>query len=318
MEAFILKKPGGIENLIRTELSIPELKAGEVLVKVSAISINPVDAFVRASNDALNYILKPQDGEPIIVGWDISGTISKVGNAVSGFTKGDEVFGLVNFIGHGKGYAEYVAVPAYQLALKPKNISHQEAAAATLAAITAYGSLVTYAKVKSGDKVLIHAAAGGVGHYAVQIAKYLGAYVIGIGSAGSKNFILGLGADEFLDYKNQVFENVITDADVVIDSIPNNPTHIERSLNALKNSGRLISLITFFNDPFKEKLKAKNVFGHRFSVESDGEAMKVIADWLSQGILKSTVSQEFSFENLPKSHTQIETGKTKGKIIVTL
>lgn len=329
MKAIILKEAGGVENLLKTEISKPEIKDGEVLVKVNSISINPIDATVRGNKQFLDYVLQLKGDEPeIILGWDISGTVAETKNGNTPFKVGDEVFGMVNFVGHGKAYAEYVASPVSHLALKPKRISHEEAAAATLAPLTAYQALIKYAKVKSGDKVLIHSAAGGVGHYAVQIAKHLGAYVIGTGSAESKDFILGLGADEFLDYKNQTFEEIINDADVVLDSVPGDPArfegtfadtaHIERSLIALKNGGRLISLLTFFDDAFNEKLKAKNVFGHRLGVESNGEDMTQIAEWLDKGILKSYVSQVFAFDDLPKAHLQIETGKTRGKIVVNV
>lgn len=319
MNAIVLKQTGGVENLIKTNLPQPTIKDNEVLVRVKTISINPVDAFVRKDASALKYVLQLQEGEqPVIIGWDISGTITEAGKSVTAFKKGDDVFGLVNFYGHGKAYAEYVVAPESHLALKPDNVSHEEAAAATLAALTAWQSLVTYAKVKAGDKVLIHAAAGGVGHFAVQIAKHFGAYVIGTASAVNKDFVSGLGADEFIDYKSQVFENIVTDADVVLDSVGGDPKHIERSLNALKPGGRLISLLASFEDSFREKLKGKEVFAHRLSVVSNGEDMKKISELMDQGILKSHVLYTFNFDELPQAHLQIETGKTRGKIVVAL
>lgn len=341
MKAFILKEAGQAENLLEKDVAKPTVKNGEVLVKVSSISINPIDAIVRANRLILEKVLFVKNDEPdIILGWDISGTVVETNDKNAPLKIGDEIFGMVNFtlpknidtsakqldlnlglkhfIGHGKAYAEYVAAPTLHLTRKPKGISHEAAAAATLTALTAYQSFVKFAKVKSGDKVLIHSAAGGVGHYAVQIAKYLGAYVIGTGSAENKNFILSLGADEFLDYKNQVFEEVITDASVVLDGVTNQPNHLERSLKALKTGGRLISMMTLLTDDFSKKLKVKNVYGHRVGVESNGEDMAQIAEWLDKGILKSHVSQVFEFKDLPKSHLQIETGKTKGKIVVNL
>jgi NADPH:quinone reductase-like Zn-dependent oxidoreductase len=200
MKAITLKQTGGIENLTLSELAIPKIQENEVLVNVKSVAINPVDAFVRKSDQALQKVLRPKNGETVVIGWDISGTVTEVGKNVTGLKVGDDVFGMVNFEGHGKAYAEYVAAPAAQLAKKPSNISHDEASAATLAALTAWQALVTYAKVKKGDKVLIHAAAGGVGHYAVQIAKHLGAYVIGTASTANRKFVLDLGADEFIDH----------------------------------------------------------------------------------------------------------------------
>ena len=207
MKAIILKEAGGIENLELTDMPIPVLNSDEVLIQVKAISINPVDIKTRMGK-SLYDDLKSRN-EPIILGWDVSGVIAETGSSVTQFKKGDEVFGMINFPGHGKAYAEYVAAPASHLALKPSNISHEAAAAATLAALTAWQSLVTHAKIKKGQKVLIHAAAGGVGHYAVQIAKHLGAYVIGTSSASNREFVSGLGADEQIDYKTTRMEDAV-------------------------------------------------------------------------------------------------------------
>jgi NADPH:quinone reductase-like Zn-dependent oxidoreductase len=317
MKAITLIHNGGIENLTLADIAVPSIQANEVLVQVKAIAINPVDAFVRKNHQALVAILQPKDGEDtFVLGWDISGTIVETGKDVTQFKKGDEVFGMVNFTGHGRAYAEYLAAPASHLALKPATVSHDEAAAATLAALTAWQALVTYAKVRKGDKVLIHAAAGGVGHYAVQIAKHLGAYVIGTASAANREFVLGLGADEFIDYTTQKFEDSVTDADVVLDSVFGD--HLLRSLQAVKKGGRVISLLTFFEGQFAEKAKEKQVFAHRLSVVSNGEDMQQIARLLEQGSLRSHISATYSFQDLPKAHQQIETGKTKGKVVVSL
>ena len=152
MKAITIKENGGIEKLKLSEIDKPKINDDEVLIKVKAISINPVDAFVRQSKASLQGILKPgKDEDTFILGWDISGIVEEVGNNVSEFKKGDEVFGMINFPGNGKAYAEYVAAPANQIALKPKSVSHEEAAAATLAALTAWQGLVTYAKIKNGD-----------------------------------------------------------------------------------------------------------------------------------------------------------------------
>jgi len=212
MKVITLYEPGSIENLKIEEVDIPQISDNEVLVQVKAISINPVDVKSRAGKGVYGRL---KDIKPLILGWDISGIITQKGKDVTDFEIGYEVFGMVNFPGHGKAYAEYVAVPANQLALKPASISFEEAAAATLAALTAWQALVNNAKVKSGDKVLIHSAAGGVGHYAVQIAKFLGAHVIGTSSANNRDFVLSLGADEHIDYQNQQFEDRAADLDFV-------------------------------------------------------------------------------------------------------
>lgn len=173
MKAVILKHAGGIENLQLIDIEKPSIKSDEVLVKVVSISINPVDVKARAYDGVLNWIFGEE--RPVILGWDVSGEVVEIGKDVTDFKIGDEVFGMVNFFGNGKAYAEYVASPDKHLALKPKNVTHQQAVACTLSASTAYQALVDVAKIKKGDKILIHAASGGVGHIAVQIAKYFGA-----------------------------------------------------------------------------------------------------------------------------------------------
>src|SRR4029077_1123786 len=199
----------------------------------------------------------------------------EVGKEVTKFKKGDEVFGMVNFGGHGKAYAEYVASPAAHVVLKPSNISHEEAAAATLAALTAWQALVTNAKVAKGQKVVIQAASGGVGHYAVQIAKWLGAFVIGTSSAANRDFVLSLGADEHIDYKKHPIDTIVNDADFVLDPIGGD--NIEPSLNAVKKGGTVIMLPSFFKEEIIAKSAAKGVNGYFFSVRSNGDDMQNLA-----------------------------------------
>lgn len=318
MKAVILKENGGVDKLKLSEVDMPKINAGEVLVKVKAISINPVDAGVRRDKATLLRMLRPKEGEDtFILGWDISGVVEETGSGLTEFRKDDEVFGMVNFPGNGKAYAEYVAAPANQLALKPKNVSHEEAAAATLAALTAWQGLVNHAKIKKGDKVLIHAAGGGVGHYAVQIAKSFGAYVIGTGSTSKKDFVMTLGADEFIDYTAEKFEGRVKDADIVFDSI-SDPEHLLRSIAAAKKGGRVVSIKANFGDVHLKEAKARDIQTFRILVESSGEDMKQISKLLAEGKVHSHVSARYKFEDLPKAHQQIETGKTMGKIVVVV
>lgn len=311
MKAITLNGPGGTAQLRLTELTRPEPQEGEVLVQVKAFSINPVDIKTR-NGKAMFGRLKDED--PIILGWDISGIVTAVGKNVTAFKEGDAVFGMVNFPGHGKAYAEYVAAPAGQLALKPANISYEEAAAATLAALTAWQALVTHARIKSGDKILIHAAAGGVGHFAVQIAKYLGAHVTGTSSAANKAFVSGLGADVHIDYKSQRFEEVTGGLDFVLDAFGGDM--IDRSLEVIKPGGQLITLPTGAVEGLKEKSEAKGINGYHFMVSSNGKDMAILADLLEKGIIKAHVSQVFPLAEIDKAHQQVETGRTVGKVVV--
>ncbi|QIK60269.1 NADP-dependent oxidoreductase [Dysgonomonas sp. HDW5A] len=321
MKAITLKEFGSVDNLIIQDIPTPTIKEDEVLVKVKAISINPVDVKVRAGGVQIAGPLLDSliNENPIILGWDISGEITETGTSVHDFKVGDEVFGMVNFIGHGKAYAEYVAVPASQLALKPQNISYEEAAAATLAVLTAWQAFTKDGHLKSGDRVLIHAASGGVGHYAVQIAKHLGAYVIGTSSAANKDFVMSLGADEHIDYKRQDFEKTVSEIDFVLETIGGK--NLEKSLEVVKQSGTviIINLPSGFSEEIKSKIIEKGIkFCLYMTVQSSGEDMKQIANLLEKGIIKSHISKVFSFDQMAGAHLQIESGRTMGKTVVIL
>jgi len=311
MKAIIIEQVGGTAELQIREIPVPDIENGEVLIQVKAISINPVDIKTRKGKGQYGAI---QEDHPIILGWDVSGVVSQSKSDL--FDIGDEVFGMVNFPGHGKGYAEFVASPATHLALKPGEISHEEAAAATLAALTAYQSLVNVARIQAGQKILIHAAAGGVGHFAVQIAKHFGAYVAGTSSAKNKDFVLGMGADEHIDYHTAQLEEHAKDFDIVLDTIGGD--NIDRSLNVVRQGGILISIPSGLNDSVVEKSKAKGINGYTFKVASNGRDMQVIADYLQQGIVKTHVSETFGFEEMDKAHEQLESGRTVGKVVISL
>ncbi|WP_078673231.1 NADP-dependent oxidoreductase [Chitinophaga eiseniae] len=309
MKTIILKGAGEVDQLVHTTLPEPEIATGEVLVQVKAISINPVDVKTR-SGKAMFAKLQAED--PIILGWDIAGIVTASHSPL--FKEGDEVFGMVNFPGHGKAYAEYVAAPAEQLALKPAGISYEEAAAATLAALTALQALAS-TTIHPGDKVLIHAAAGGVGHYAVQLAKAAGAYVIGTASAANRDFVLGLGADEHFDYRSAPFEEHYHDLDFVLDTMGGE--YIDRSLKTLRPQGTIISLPSGLREAVGEKAAAQNKNGYFIMVASSGKDMQSLADLLERGKLVSHVSATYPFADMAKAHQQIASGSTRGKVVVT-
>lgn len=313
MKAITLKDFGGVENLVKTELPVPTFSDEEVLVKVKAFSINPVDIKTRKGK---GVAAKLKETKPMILGWDFSGIVSETGQSVTSFKSGDEVFGFINFPEPGKTYAEYVVAPKSQMTIKPANITFEEAAAASLAAITAWQILKDKAAIKPGDNVLIHAAAGGVGHFAVQMSKQMGAYVIGTASFENKDFILDLGASEHIDYEKQKFEDVVKDIDFVLDT--RGGEYIERSLKVLKPGGTIISIPSGASETVKEKAAAMGMNGDQFSVRPNGENMNEISDMLWKGVLKSHVSKKFTFDDVKAAHQQIETGKTRGKIVVSL
>lgn len=238
MKAIVLEKFGGVENLIYKDIEKPILKPDEVLIEVKAIGVNPVDVKVRSRQAPLAEDLIRYD--PLILGWDVSGVVIEVGSLVNKFGIGDEVFGMVNFVGHGRAYAEFVAAPESHLALKPNRISHIEAAASTLAALTAWQAFTTYGKLRTHDVVLVHAASGGVGHFAVQIAKYMGAYVIATSSVQNRDFLLNIGADEHIDYNSTEFEQVLSNVDFVLESLGG--ANFQKSVQVLKPFGTIVAL----------------------------------------------------------------------------
>lgn len=314
MQTIILKQFGGIENLIPAELPLPLIAPDEVLIKTHAISINPVDIKTRRGEAQAANISNEQ---PIILGWDISGTVTAAGTAVRHFQPGDEAFGTIRFPGHGKAYARYIAAPESQLARKPAGITHPEAAAATLAALTAWKALVTYGNLRPGQKVLIHGASGGVGHYAVQIARHIGAYVIGTASTPNKNFVLQLGADQFIDYRTQSFEKLLHNCDLIIDSIGGG--NFARSLTVLAPGGTIINLPTNKATEAEALARQHHIRNFRqMHVESSGEDLRHIAGLLRNGHLRSHISHTFPFSAIPQAHQQMETGNTVGKIIINV
>ena len=313
MKAILMEKAGGVENLVSKDVDKPVTKENEVLVEVKAISINPVDYKVRGSEDLAAMICG--DSRPLILGWDIAGTVVSAGRSVKHLDVGDKVFGMVNFPGCGNAYAEFVAAPETHLAKIPANVSFEAAAATTLAALTALQ--VMQNKVKKDDRVLIHAGSGGVGHFAIQIAKNLGAYVISTSSAKNRDFVMSLGADEHIDYRTQAFENVLKEIDFSLDGMGGDV--LLNSVQVMKEGGTVISLPSpeFSDETVKLAEESKvNVAFHM--VQSNGEDMNTLRTLLADGRLKPHVSKTYSFENLAQAHTDLETGRTVGKIVVTL
>ncbi|MET9488280.1 NADP-dependent oxidoreductase [Nocardia sp. NPDC006630] len=307
MRAVIQKSFGGPEVLEVVEIDKPALLSGEVLVRVHASSVNPVDIAVRSG--AFPLLGEP----PFGVGWDISGVVEETGPGAR-YEIGEEVYGMPFFPRAATAYAEYVAAPSRQLARKPANLSHVEAAALPLAALTAWQGLVDKAGIKEGDRVLIHRAAGGVGHLAVQIAKARGAYVIALASAAKHDYVLGLGADEVIDYRTTDYTEVVRDIDVVFDSVADGT----RSLQVLKPGGVLVTILEHVNPELAATVKAA---GRRFagvSVEPDYAALEAIAALADAGLVRPTIAAELPLADAPKAHELVASGQTVGKVVLTV
>lgn len=311
MKTIQLQKLGMDNPLQIADTDIPKPHKGEVLIRTRAFSINPVDIKTRKGKGLYPHL---RDQTPIILGWDISGEIVETGEDVQQFQPGDEVFGMVNFPGHGKAYAEYVAAPASHLAKKPANISHSEAAASTLAALTAYQNLS--GNIQPDDKVFIHAAAGGVGHFAVQMANIMGAYSIGTASGKNEAFLASIGLDQFINYRENKFEELVSDVDFVLDAVGDDA--LSRSFEMVKAGGKIISIVTHDADAFKKLAEEKNVAFARTLVKSNGDHMQQIATWLEEEKLKASVFKEYALDEIEDAHRQVDSGTTRGKVVVVL
>lgn len=314
MKAMILKQFGGIENFSLEEVPKPKAGPEEVLIEIQAIGIDQIDIKSRKGEGMLNDL---KQEHPMILGWDVSGIVSKVGEQVKTFRAGDAVFGTIHFPGPGSSYAEFAAAPADQLALKPENISHAEAAAATQSPLTAWQALIDTGHLKKGERVLIHGGAGGVGNYAIQIAKHFGCYVITTVSDRDKAFVKALGADEIISYQTQKFEEEISEVDFILDTLGGD--NFVRSLKVLKPKGMIVLLPSNKKaaaDKAAETYHIKN-YKH-ILMHSSGKNMQEIAEMLRKGTLKVYIDKTYPFKQIPKAHEQLENGKVRGKIVITL
>ncbi|MET8486802.1 NADP-dependent oxidoreductase [Streptomyces tendae] len=299
---------GGPEVLRLTELPRPAPGPGQILVAVHAAGLNPTDFKHRA----LSIFLPPP---PLTLGWDVSGTVVEAGIGVTLFQPGDEVFGMLPYP-HGAGsHAQYVTGPARAFAAKPSGIDHVQAAALPLAALSAWQALVETAHLRAGQRVLIHAAAGGVGHLAVQIAKELGAHVTGTASAPKHDFLRELGADSCIDYHSEDFTDAEEPYDVVLDTLGGKTA--TRSVSVLRPGGLLVSLVPGREDTHAAAKRAQ-VRVVTLIVEHDHAGMRAIAGLVDQGSLRAHVSGTFPLADGAQAHVLGETGRTTGKLVITV
>lgn len=312
MKAVILNEFGEAEKLEIAEVPKPEISDEEVLIKVVAAGINPVDTKVRAGTSGMSKYLKL----PVILGWDVSGVIAKAGAKVAGFKERDAVFGCIGFPGLGSVYAEFTIADPKVLAKKPNNISFEEAAAVPLAGLTAYQAINEHLQVKPGQRVLIQAAAGGVGHLAVQFAKIDGTYVVGTASEKNKQFLKSLGVDLFIDYKNEKFDEIVHNADASIDAMGGDILY--RTIACVKPGGVVVCLPSSTKDDPKAIALAKER-GVKLiwpMMHTDGTQMKIIAELLEQKKLKVFIDKIFTLDQIAWAHKAVETHSTKGKVVV--
>lgn len=312
MRAVQVHQPGGADALRVAEIPAPTPGPTEVLVRVHAAGINPVDWKTRAGGGVAG-LLGPT---PWILGWDVSGVVEQLGGGVTRFAVGDTVYGMPRFPHQAGGYAEYVTAPSRHLARKPTAMDHVHAAGLPLAGLTAWQALIDTADVQPGQRVLIHAAGGGVGHLAVQLAHWRGAHVIGTASAAKHDRLHALGADQLIDHTTTRFEDATGDIDVVVDLVGGETTR--RSVTVLRPGGLLLAIPSAADLPDPATLDQHRVRGLNLLVEPDHHALQQLARLADDGLLNVHIHATADLADIADLHTAGETGRTLGKLIATV
>lgn len=332
MKAFILNKYGKDEQLFLTNVPQPSVDEDEVLIQIHSAGLNQLDSKIKSGGFKLVLPYKL----PMILGHDLAGIILKIGSKVKRFKVGDEVYARSADFRIGT-FAEYISVKEQDLALKPKNLTMEEASSIPLVALTAWQALVESGKLKKGQKVFIQAGSGGVGIIAIQLAKYLGATVATTASAASFELLKKLGADIVIDYKAQDFESILNDYDLVINS--QDTRTLEKSLNILKKGGKVISIsgpptpsfaknigaswflrfvLSLISFDIRKKAKRKGVNYEFLFMRSNGSQLQEIAKLIEDGVIKTLLDQIFAFKQTNEALSYIERGRTKGKVVIKI
>jgi NADPH:quinone reductase-like Zn-dependent oxidoreductase len=309
MKAVRIHHYGEVSTLNYEDAPMPAIGADEILIKVYAAGVNPIDWKIREGyfKDAMQHPL------PLTLGWDVAGEVVKVGGDVTAYQEQELVFGYLNMARQG-AYANYVVAKAEEISLKPVSLTFTEAAAMPLAALTAWQALFDIAQVTAGQRVLIHAAAGGVGHFAVQLAKWKGAYVIGTASLQNQHFLLDLGVDEFIDYNAAPLREQVRDVDMVFDTVGGDT--LRESWALLKKGGILVSIV----DPCEIAISAKQhgVRGEFFIVSPNAEQLQQIGDLVRSQQLQPHVSAAFPLHEAAVAHDLSKAGHVRGKLVLEL
>jgi|SRR5579872_276171 len=307
MKAVRFHTYGTPDVLVYEDVPKPEPAAGEVLVKVHATSVNPIDWKIRAG-----YLKSFRDYPlPFILGWDVSGVVESVGAGVTGFKPGDEVYGFPDASRNG-AYAEYIAVEQTKLAHKPRSLDHIHSAAIPLAGLTAWQALFDTASLTAGQKVLIQAAVGGVGHLGVQFAKLKGLYVAGTASGRNQEYLKQLGCDLPINYETTRFEDVVQDFDAVVESLGGDVRN--RSWKVLKKGGILVALIG--PPPSEEDAKAHGVRASIIWGQAKPDQLMEIARLADSGKVRPEIAAVFPLHDAAKAHRMSETEHVRGKIVL--
>lgn len=315
MKAVQIHAFGDVDVLTYEEVERPEPQAGEVLVRVRAAGINPVDYVSR------QFPVPYTSGAhalPYILGWDISGEVVALGAGVTRFAVGDAVYGMPRFPGEAKAYSEYITAPVADIALKPARLPHQEAAGVPLAALTAYQALFDTANLQAGQTVFISGGAGGVGHLAIQLAKWKGARVITTTSTRNIEFVRQLGADVVIDYTKQAFADIVKDVDVVLDTIGGDV--LKQSFQVVKRGGWIVLLRGSTGvQELGDQLASQ--YGVQFAlilVHPSGEQMAELAKLFDTGHLRVHIDAAFPLKDVGQAHKLSEGRHVRGKLVLTI
>ncbi len=332
MKAFILKHYSKTEQLELAEVPKPSIKENEVLVEIHSASVNQLDSKLKSGEFKLLLPYK----FPLILGHDVAGIVVEVGSKVKNFKIGDEVFSRVPDF-HIGAFAEYIAINEEFVAPKPKNISMEEAASIPLVGLTVWQAFVKKANLKKGQKVFIQAGSGGVGTFAIQLAKHLGAFVATTTSEKNVELVKKLGADVVIDYKTQDFEDILKDYDLVLNS--QDQKTLEKSIRILKQGGKVISIsgppdvafakeiglnfflrtVMFFLSFKTEKLAKKQNVDYSFLfMLANGKQLSEIGKLIESGIIKPIIDKIFPFEQTKDAIKYVESGRAKGKVIIKI
>lgn len=313
MRAMVIHRTGTPLELVASEVPIPLRVNSEVLIRVLAAGINPIDAKTRSGGGVAQAI----GAYPAVLGRDFSGVVVESPFEAHALQPGMEVFGMTSFPRSAGSYAEYVAVSSLSVTRKPASLSHVEAAGVPLAALTAWGMVVDVAKAHEGQRMLIHAGAGGVGHFAVQFARYFGAHVIATGSTRNLGWLGELGASQVVDYTASRFEEGLDKVDAVIDLIGN--VHDDtgtRSLATLRRGGLLVNAPSGSWPTMREDAAAAGIRATDYKVAPDGATLAIIARLLESGDIRVHLDDVFDLGEAAAAHTKLETRHVRGKIVL--
>lgn len=303
MKAIVIHSSGGPEVLKYEDAPRPQPKDGEVLIRVVAAAVNPVDVFIREGR-ATRF--------PLIPGMDVAGVVEQAGNRVTNFKRGDTIYAYLSFEEQG-GYAEFAVTKQDHAALKPRSINFEKAAAVPLAATTAWQALIEKAGLSAGQTVLIHGGSGGVGTFAVQIAKARGAKVIATASTANQDLLKQLGVDQAIDYTTTKFEDVVKDVDVVFDAVRGDT--LTRSYDVVKKGGIIVSIT---GQPDPAELEKHGIRGTGLGAHPDAKVLEELAKLIDAGKITPIVSAVIPLVDVAKAHQQIATHHTRGKTVLKI